>query len=106
MHRVYDGISSSSWEDGMNVTSSIALGRMEWMSDTYLQCQQGETLNVRLNSFIGGESSRCGVRWKVHVIRGADAMYNSRSSDRVQLQISSAEAEVIASNFIRPQLMI
>ena len=33
-------------------------------------------------------------------------MYNSRSSDRVQLQISSAETEVIASNFIRPQTMI
>ena len=33
-------------------------------------------------------------------------MYNTRSSDRVQLQISSAEAEVIASNFIRPQTMI
>ena len=49
---------------------------------------------------------RCGVRWKVHVIRGADTMYNSRSSDRMQLQISSAETEVIASNFIRPQTMI
>ena len=33
-------------------------------------------------------------------------MYNSRSSDRMQLQISSAETEVIASNFIRPQTMI
>ena len=30
-------------------------------------------------------------------------MYNPRSSDRVQLQISSAEVEVIASNFIRPR---
>ena len=37
------------------------------------------------------------MRWKVHVIRGADTMYNSRSS---------AETEVIASNFIRPQTMI
>jgi hypothetical protein len=55
---------------------------------------------------IGCGSSRCGVRGKVHVIRGADTMYNSRSSDRMQLQISSAETEVIASNFIRPQTMI
>ena len=38
---------------GMYVTSSIALGKMEWMSNSYLQCQQGETLNVRLNSFVG-----------------------------------------------------
>ena len=33
-------------------------------------------------------------------------MHNSRSSDRMQLQISSAKTEVIASNFIRPQTMI
>ena len=32
--------------------------------------------------------SRCGVRWKVHVIRGADALY------RVQLQITYGECSV------------
>ena len=34
--------------------------------------------DVSFISFIGGDGSkcsRCGVRWKVHVIRGADALY-------------------------------
>ena len=105
----------------------VVLGKMEWMSNSYLQCQQGETLNVficgcmktgrRYLDWMPNSGSvsrrivmekalifypiywrwRCGVRWKVHVIRGADTMYNSRSS---------AETEVIASNFIRPQTMI
>ena len=60
VYRVYDGITINAlgkmeWMSnsyGMYVTSSIALGKMEWMSNSYLQCQQGETLNVRLNSFV------------------------------------------------------
>ena len=52
-YRFYDGIVSSSWGrwDGCHFRS-MALGKMQWMSNLYLQCQQEETLNVRLNSFV------------------------------------------------------
>ena len=124
VNRVYDGIASSSWENGMDVkfVFTMPTGNLECIHLWNVCMKTGRRyLDWMPNS--GSVSRRivmekalifypiywrwrCGVRWKVHVIRGADTMYNSRSSDRMQLQISSAETEVIASNFIRPQTMI
>ena len=115
VNRVYDGIASSSWENGMDVkfVFTMPTGNLECIHLWNVCMKTGRRyLDWMPNS--GSVSRRivmekalifypiywrwrCGVRWKVHVIRGADTMYNSRSS---------AETEVIASNFIRPQTMI
>ena len=115
VNRVYDGIASSSWENGMDVkfVFTMPTGNLECIHLWNVCMKTGRRyLDWMPNS--GSVSRRivmekalifypiywrwrCGVRWKVHFIRGADTMYNSRSS---------AETEVIASNFIRPQTMI
>ena len=115
VNRVYDGIASSSWKNGMDVkfVFTMPTGNLECIHLWNVCMKTGRRyLDWMPNS--GSVSRRivmekalifypiywrwrCGVRWKVHVIRGADTMYNSRSS---------AETEVIASNFIRPQTMI
>ena len=120
VNRVYDGIASSSWENGMDVKFVFTMptgnlecirlwktGRryLDWMPNSG-SVSRRIVMEKALIFYPIYWRWRCGVRWKVHVIRGADTMYNSRSSDRMQLQISSAETEVIASNFIRPQTMI
>ena len=105
VNRVYDGIASSSWENGMDVkfVFTMPTGNLECIHLWNVCMKTGRRyLDWMPNS--GSVSRRivmekalifypiywrwrCGVRWKVHVIRGADAMHNSRSSDRVQLQI-------------------
>ena len=106
VNRVYDGIASSSWENGMDVkfVFTMPTGNLECIHLWNVCMKTGRRyLDWMPNS--GSVSRRivmekalifypiywrwrCGVRWKVHVIRGADTMYNSRSS---------AETEVIAS---------